>query len=1065
MANWRLETTDFAVIRTPYLPADALAQVHALNAADGREAEIKSALAAMQALCSRPDIVQAIEFASESLAANIDKLTTSLDAQNLKLAASIYKYLVRMSTRSTPFAAFSSVMPVSMGDDSRLSIGQDLNLYTRLDSSCVARLARLAEQHALARENPHLELRVNTNLYSLENEHRMISSHDTDDRRDYSLESIQRGPLIDAVVELASDWIEWGALMAALQSEYFADADTASLRGFIRELLDCQVLHSKLTLVVGSRNSLDALIHRMERARCDGALIAQYREISTLLSSNQRLSDAQMNSRLSQAKDKLLALLPDETFKKWLHVDAFRPADQNALANAQLQPVMDVVNRLAPLFWQSSQVMDEFKQAFKARYDDASVPLMQALDVENGIPFGPQRSGRSPLLNGVRSAQYKTQSKINWSGLDTHLLIQIVNGVERGDKVIELNLDELERFYTEKSKPAPSVNDSYALHGTLLRDENAQPLFHLMSMGGPSALALLGRFCCGDADLLQRCQSLAKAEQLNSGGGIKAEIIHAQQYNTANISARPALRPMEIVYGPGDSDSDNAQQIHARDLYLKCENDELMLFSKRHNVRIYPRLSSAHNTRGLNLPVYQFLAAMQFSDGFFLPLRLNQVTESLPYIPEIRIESLVLSLPQWLISKREVHTLRTAEGVVQKLQRLEELREQRGLPDLLAIREGDNVLEFDLRSAFSAMMFAHELVKRHTSVRVIESTHGRTDPGIRGEAGRYRHEMILPMLNRAARTDELSAGIGFRVPREIAVHDLTSLPNEHWKYLKLYTGAATADRLLAQHLAPLANELQQQGLIADWFFIRYNDPDFHLRLRFRLRQNFSTDAVNAQLYPRIKKLTQSGLIQRVVEDSHVPEVERYGGRHILPVCEQLFHCNSVVVSNFIAAVSTHPDPDRVRWQMALNLAWRAAYNVFHSVADMESYFKRVAAAYDREFGFDEFTKRKVNMDYRQRMPWVEQALSPEFTARHVPDHCNEVLASSAAAYAELLDRCETLNRQPAVILQSLIHMDCNRIFVLQQRANEWILYHYLAKYARTVLARKFTPGKEVIGGA
>jgi len=62
----------------------------------------------------------------------------------------------------------------------------------------------------------------------------------------------------------------------------------------------------------------------------------------------------------------------------------------------------------------------------------------------------------------------------------------------------------------------------------------------------------------------------------------------------------------------------------------------------------------------------------------------------------------------------------------------------------------------------------------------------------------------------------------------------TFTPGDHWLYFKVYTGFKTADQIITQVIAPLANQLLNSQIISKWFFIRYSDPELHLRLRFFL---------------------------------------------------------------------------------------------------------------------------------------------------------------------------------------------------------------------------------------
>ncbi|MET8506888.1 thiopeptide-type bacteriocin biosynthesis protein [Streptomyces sp. NPDC004787] len=56
-------------------------------------------------------------------------------------------------------------------------------------------------------------------------------------------------------------------------------------------------------------------------------------------------------------------------------------------------------------------------------------------------------------------------------------------------------------------------------------------------------------------------------------------------------------------------------------------------------------------------------------------------------------------------------------------------------------------------------------------------------------------------------------------------------PGSPWLYAKLYCGPATADRVLEQVVRPLVDQALKTGAADSWFFVRYGDPDWHVRLR------------------------------------------------------------------------------------------------------------------------------------------------------------------------------------------------------------------------------------------
>jgi hypothetical protein len=57
-----------------------------------------------------------------------------------------------------------------------------------------------------------------------------------------------------------------------------------------------------------------------------------------------------------------------------------------------------------------------------------------------------------------------------------------------------------------------------------------------------------------------------------------------------------------------------------------------------------------------------------------------------------------------------------------------------------------------------------------------------------------------------------------------------SWPGSEWLYIKLFTGPATADQVLRRIASVLTWALTAGG-DDQWFFLRYGDPDWHLRLR------------------------------------------------------------------------------------------------------------------------------------------------------------------------------------------------------------------------------------------
>ena len=58
-------------------------------------------------------------------------------------------------------------------------------------------------------------------------------------------------------------------------------------------------------------------------------------------------------------------------------------------------------------------------------------------------------------------------------------------------------------------------------------------------------------------------------------------------------------------------------------------------------------------------------------------------------------------------------------------------------------------------------------------------------------------------------------------------------PGDEWTYLRLYFGPEAADRWIRQQLPLIIKDLRRVDPGCSFFYVRYTDPDFHLRLRIR----------------------------------------------------------------------------------------------------------------------------------------------------------------------------------------------------------------------------------------
>lgn len=122
-----------------------------------------------------------------------------------------------------------------------------------------------------------------------------------------------------------------------------------------------------------------------------------------------------------------------------------------------------------------------------------------------------------------------------------------------------------------------------------------------------------------------------------------------------------------------------------------------------------------------------------------------------------------------------------------------------------------------------------------------------------------------------------------------------------WVSLHLYCGkdlyGDSIDDLLVDGVAPLLERLRRRKRIMSSFFIRYEDPESHVRLRLAASEGVDGDGLKSDVEEMAEGLDFPVTV-RVVP--YEPETERYGGVDALPLAEEHFDLSSRTALKLLA---------------------------------------------------------------------------------------------------------------------------------------------------------------------
>ncbi|MCO7184269.1 thiopeptide-type bacteriocin biosynthesis protein [Tenacibaculum sp. XPcli2-G] len=270
-----------------------------------------------------------------------------------------------------------------------------------------------------------------------------------------------------------------------------------------------------------------------------------------------------------------------------------------------------------------------------------------------------------------------------------------------------------------------------------------------------------------------------------------------------------------------------------------------------------------------------------------------------------------------------------------------------------------------------------------------------------------------------------------------------------WLYYKLYAGSQTSEQFIISYLKPICDQLIKNKVIDKWFFINYNDPDRHIRIRFHLiNETKNLNNVIQNIHNIVTPFVESKLIKNVQTDTYKRELERYG-TNTIDEFETLFFFNSDLVVKILEHVDGDPNK---RWLYALKGIDSFLNNWEISLEDKGELFSFLEASYTREMGGSSSVKKQLAKKFRNNRSSIiniinnnEDIYLENILLEH--NHNTKLIIES------ILNKVNQDKEKIFDLLESYIHMHCNRIFSSRQRLNEWVLYWFLNLHYKSEIAR------------
>jgi thiopeptide-type bacteriocin biosynthesis protein len=838
-----------------------------------------------------PEFARAVEAASPDLGRQVLRVVSQRElpeAAARRAVMSTLRYLLRATSRATPFGLLAGVAPVGIGAAARFRMSDEHRAVIRADASWVAGVIESLE----FAPDLSAHLTVTANNLAVRRDGHLLLEYRARGAAGGAPDRVRvraTGPVL-AAVEAARRPIQVADVATALADRFPAVPD-AVIRNLIAELVRQRFLISDLRAPATSPDPLATLLDTIEAfplpddSEAAGQRAALRGIQSTLARHNMVTDPAAARGERTRAAVLVPSLHPsvglthaidlrlgwDLTIPRTVAEDAAQAAA--VLCRLARRPALNA----GWVAWHA---------AFLERYGPrAVVPVVDAVDPGIGLGYPAGYLGSPHPLPPT-----------SLSERDRPLLKLAQACAMRGIREVTLNdrlIRELAAFDPEHPVQ-PSAEVTVRVHARSIADlDEKRYSLHVTGVSraaGATAGRFLGILDDADRDRMSRLYTgLSGVHRGAILAQISAPPLHVK---TENVARAP--RVAKLVVSLGEYHGAGADLIPVTDLAVTADASRLHLVSVSRRRPVHTILPTAVDLAYHSQPLARFLLEAPVAlaapcTGFDWG-----AAHALPFLPALRYGRVVLSPARWVLTASDLPD--RADGPTGDAA-LAAWRAHLGLPRWVYLGDGDQCIRLDLTEPSHQNLLRADLDRgREATVRTAPSADDL------GWAEGHVHEITIP-VGAAGHAVEPVSGSGEVTPRRHG-HP----PGCGGRlYLQLHGPAEHQDITLIGHLPGLIGRLGT--LMNNWWFIRHGASGDHLRLRVALDHHRAGPAVE-QISIWTQALRDAGLISHVTWETSFPETARFGGSAALDAAEAVFAADSAAALAQVraCAVAGGPDP-------------------------------------------------------------------------------------------------------------------------------------------------------------
>ncbi|MFI9630421.1 lantibiotic dehydratase [Streptomyces sp. NPDC052042] len=817
------------------------------------------------------DIAEAVEHSSPALAVQVRAVCTAENPplRDVRRAAlSVGRYLLRAQHRATPFGLFAGVATAAFGPGVRADWGEEHVAVGRAGAEWLAAVVERLESCPELLDR--LPVVVNNTVTSRGDRLIVPFQPDANDDRMRAVEaSLALTDPVRAVLAVTRTPIRCEALVEKLRAE-FPEAGPEKVRCLLAELVRRRVLISSLHAPSTETDALGYLLDQLDAIDIDNlAPVAETtRELHAV---RMGLKECATRGGRDSTAARMRALVPGlrrHPVALDLQLDAQLVLPEEVAR--EIERAAFILTRVSTRPYGTAE-WNAYHQRFYERYGIGTmVPLAEVVadsgtGYPDGYPGSPAGPGR-PRVSARDDALVRLAQSAALDGCDEVVLT---------DEQIDL-LD----VGPDEPRLPPHLEVGARVHAASLEDlQRGRFRLEVVSVSRGAGVSS-GRFL---GVLAPSERPAALAAELADLPAADSDTVPAQLSfppllpESAHVTRAPQVLPTVISLQEHRAPKDTV--LAPEDLAVGCDGRRMYLAAPERGHRVEAVGMNALNLHTHTPPLARFLTELSRAQCAQVTVFDWGVAAAMPFLPRLRYGRTVLTPARWRLEASELSSrarLRSEWDTA-----LSEWRVQRGLPRRVLLVEDDRRLFLDLEEAGHRTPLLRHLDRSHQAV-LIEAP----EPEAYGWCGGRAHEVVAPL--KVTRTQSWPPLPVPTQARALAAAQLQTPAASSVLLAALYGDPRRQDALLSQHLPGLLERLGNPP----WWFIRFRDPDQHLRVRIALpdRGTFAQTARTMSAWA--DDLRSAGLLADLRYPTSYREMGRWGSGAAWEAAEEVFRADS-----------------------------------------------------------------------------------------------------------------------------------------------------------------------------